>query len=197
MKRDKLCKSANCERLVAVKAQGLCSACYQRKWKDGTLKRVRDHNELSLLDRLIKRIGLCRDTGCWLWTAGKTNGGYGTIKHQGKLWRAHVAAFCIFVKPVPPHKEVCHKCDNPSCINPKHLFLGTHRENMLDAKVKGRMARGERARSTKITETTAKNIKIDITDGSLTQVEIAEKHSVNPSIVRMIKSGRAWAWLDV
>lgn len=72
--------------------------------------------------------------GCWLWRGGKLKGGYGML--GGLL--AHRIAFSLSTGDIPPGMHVLHRCDNPPCVNPAHLFLGTHRDNMADKERKGR-----------------------------------------------------------
>ena len=74
---------------------------------------------------------------CWLWT-GVTDHGYGRISMQRKTLAAHRIAFEHFKGPIPDGLFVLHKCDNPPCCNPDHLFLGTHKDNMADCVAKGR-----------------------------------------------------------
>lgn len=82
---------------------------------------------------------------CWIWLGG-TNGKYGVyglwktpLKYAHRtMWEIHNK------KKIPTGLEVCHRCDVPLCVNPKHLFVATHKENFLDAKIKGRMASGKR-----------------------------------------------------
>lgn len=78
---------------------------------------------------------------CWLWT-GSTNGKYGKIRYedQGPLIYAHRYSYLLHYGPYDMSQEVCHRCDNPVCVRPDHLFLGTHSANMRDASKKGRNA---------------------------------------------------------
>ena len=80
---------------------------------------------------------------CWVWT-GKRRSGYGRFLIKGRAVSAHRVAWELAYGPIPHGKEVCHRCDNPPCVRPDHLFLGDRRANMADAGSKGRMPHGER-----------------------------------------------------
>ena len=76
---------------------------------------------------------------CVIFQGTKSDKGYGRVWHNGKMVRAHRLAYETHVGPIPKGMFVCHRCDNPPCINPEHLFLGTTTDNIRDAVAKGRM----------------------------------------------------------
>lgn len=80
-----------------------------------------------------------RSNGCWLWTGGRNRpGGYGTFDGKG----AHRFSWCLHFGEIPDRLNVLHRCDNPDCVSPDHLFLGTQADNMTDMNRKGRHGKG-------------------------------------------------------
>lgn len=93
------------------------------------------------------------EKGCWVWNGPTDADGYGKTWYQGRSnVRVHRIAYELWVGDIPPGMMVLHKCDNPPCGNPKHLFLGTHLDNMRDAVKKGRKYKGVKNPNVKLTE---------------------------------------------
>ena len=89
--------------------------------------------------RFNKKYLINEVTDCWEWTAAFNNIGYGMFRWAtNKMRSAHRASYELFNGPIPEGMIVCHSCDNPKCVNPKHLWAGTHRDNYNDMMAKGR-----------------------------------------------------------
>ena len=98
---------------------------------------------MTLIKRFDAKFDQKADNDCWPWTAA-TSKGYGQIGYKGKLIYAHRLAWVFKNGAIPKGKHILHKCDNTKCVNPHHLFLGTHSDNMKDMEKKGRGRTGRR-----------------------------------------------------
>ena len=130
------------------------------------------------------------NTGCWLWMGPPDNGGYGSIRFGGKLMKSHRASWTAFRGEIPTGMCVLHQCDNPSCINPEHLFLGTRADNIQDMIQKGRDRKiaGETHHKAKLSRTKVAIIK----DSPLSSSKLAAQYGVHKSTIRSIMAGKTW-----
>lgn len=147
----------------------------------------------SLKDRLLAKISADKNTGCWNWTAGKFWNGYGQIQVDRMPRGAHRVSYEVHRGSIPEGMFVLHCCDNPGCVNPEHLFLGTHAANMADMVFKGRQPRGLANGQTKLTA--ADVIAIRSANGR--HHEIADRFGISRATVTHIRSGRRWAHMGV
>jgi hypothetical protein len=144
--------------------------------------------------------------GCWLWTADKT-AGYGRFWFNGRLARANRVAWELTHGPIPDGQWVLHRCDTPACVNPDHLFLGTHNDNVADMVAKGRHPRGDkngshlhpegRARGeahgwSKLTAQAVQEIRARIRGGA-SQRAVGAAFGICHQHVSKIVSGELWA----
>lgn len=130
-----------------------------------------------------------KSEGCWIWTGAKDWDGYGQFNH-GRATR-----FCweLHNGPInPPSLLVCHTCDNPPCVNPAHLFLGTVRDNAVDCSKKGRMPRGSAHCHSKLDEDTVREIRRIIGDGVKSQIALSKELGVSKYAVWAIIHGKSW-----
>lgn len=151
-------------------------------------------------------------SGCWNWHGGKDRKGYGKFSigssknpdgtRRNSMVSAHRAAYEIFIGPIPTASGfhgtcVLHKCDNPSCVNPDHLFLGSNADNVHDMDAKGRrvnrQALGSAHGNAKLTEAKAIAIHQLIKSNTKAQSEIALEFGVCLATVNHIAKGRLWS----
>jgi hypothetical protein len=128
---------------------------------------------------------------CWEWQARAEINGYGTFTVRSGVQRlVHRLAYEIHAgEPPPKGLVVRHRCDNPKCVNPDHLELGTHAENMRDKVSRGRQVRGERSPSAKLTEDQVREIRSAPEGQGRT---LARKFGISNTQVSKIKNGHAW-----
>ena len=97
--------------------------------------------------RFWSKVRITEAADCWLWIAARHIKGYGAVKYNKRMWKAHRVAWELVNGPIPESMLVLHHCDNPPCVNPKHLWLGTQQDNVADRDAKGRQASGDRSGS--------------------------------------------------
>lgn len=145
-------------------------------------------NPVSLWDRFHQKAMPVTESGCWIWIGATSR--YGSIRVDGKMKLAHRIAWALYKSPAPDDLEVCHHCDVPLCVNPNHLFLGSHKENCTDRDRKGRNVSlsGERHANSKLT--TEDVIAIRASDEL--QDVLAKRFCVNQATVSSVLLRKSW-----
>lgn len=139
------------------------------------------------------------NSGCWLWL-GSACLGYGRMRFGGQSRLAHRVAYEAMRGPIPKGMVLCHKCDNPGCVNPDHMFVGTQADNVRDMVQKGRISRAERPQqwgtgngNSRITDDVVRAILLS----PLPQREAAKAYGVAPSWVQRIRKREVWRHIEV
>lgn len=164
----------------------IARAAYSRKARD----------PINLLRRFWSKVNITGIDDCWIWTGSKTPLGYGGINIGGRWHSAHRKSFEFSYGHLPLNLDVLHRCDNPPCCNPKHLFLGTAKDNMMDAAKKSRMGktRGEDHPKTTITLSQVAELRKLYASGQFTQEQLACKFHVCRATIHNIVSFKTWKY---
>lgn len=140
-----------------------------------------------LEDRFLRRVN--KTDGCWLWSGAHYGGGYGAIPvcRNGKWGTgyAHRVSYELYRGPIPSGLYVCHACDNRLCVNPDHLWLGTHQENQADMGRKGRTHSPAKV----LSDADVARIRELLAEGRLYQREIAAQFGVGRTLISRIGTG--------
>lgn len=145
--------------------------------------------EKTFLEKINKT-----DSGCWEWMCGLDEDGYGQIWLNNSNTRAHRFSYMLYKGEITPGLNVCHRCDNPKCANPDHLFLGTAKENQSDCIAKGRkvIMRGEKSVNAKLKAREVAEIKLMLSRNSIRMSTIATLFGVSSGAISEIANGRNW-----
>jgi len=135
---------------------------------------------------------------CWIWTASVFRDGYGCMRVDGRMLRAHRISWAVHNGPIPEGMCVCHRCDTPACVNPTHLFLGTKADNMRDCVAKGRFVQrpappGEGHHSAKLTDANVLEIRKLHAAGGISQRKLGERFGVAQANISLIVLRKHWA----
>jgi hypothetical protein len=148
-------------------------------------------NAMPLVERMEAQTE--KSAGCWLWTGARNRQGYGHVGDHYHTRFAHRVAYELARGPIPDGLMICHRCDNPRCVNPAHLYAGTAVDNARDAVDRGRMrsARGEEHYSARLSEQQVTEILRSVESGK----DLAARLGVAKSTISMIRTGRNWKHL--
>lgn len=143
---------------------------------------------------IFERVSPEPNSGCWIWIGGADSNGYGCLNND----RAHRVSLSLKLKrPLEKRECACHKCDVTSCVNPDHLFVGSHLDNMRDCVKKGRFSKnggpkGEKSSSAILTENDVRSIRSDIRSCQT----IGRQYGVHKSTIWLIKKRKNWGHLN-
>ncbi len=181
-------------------ARGLCTTHGERLRRTGTLA---DPVRLTASDRLLLYTPDGGPTECWEWTGPRTSAGYGQLRANKQHMYAHRFAWeQANQRTIPKGMQVMHSCDNPPCVNPAHLSVGSAWSNALDKVAKGRQHRGASVAAAKLTPAIVKTIRADFRRwrvGRATMsnaAELAARYSVSPATVMHVVKRDTWNWVD-
>ena len=147
----------------------------------------------TLAERFWSKVDKRNKGECWLWLGFPAKGGYGQLRTSSGRYRM-ATAVSLFIetgKMPPPLTTICHRCDNPPCVNPAHLFLGTQKTNMVDCSNKGRIGHGDNHCHAKLTAADVNEIRVAWRNGAKS-AELASVFSINRQEISRIMRGRTW-----
>lgn len=164
----------------------------------------------TLSERFWPRVQ--KSSGCWEWLGSRFKNGYGRLMVNKKRVKAHRVAFELLNGPIPAGRLVCHTCDNPTCVRPDHLFLGTNATNSADMVRKGRQAtrangrhvsvkapervpRGPQGPRIRLTPEQVREIRTRYASGGTTQRALGAEYGVSRSTVNALVRRISWRWI--
>lgn len=185
-----------------------------KKWSAAHRATVQENRAEAAVDRFHRSYMPEPNSGCWLWDGNNTVRDYGRFQYCGRAIMATHMSLMLAGRPVPKGMLACHHCDNPACVNPEHLFVGTYRDNMRDAAHQGRLkppplpephqrARGARHGSrtkpegipkgarngnAKLNDEIVRAIRVDNRANGV----IATQYGVTPQLISQIRTRRSW-----
>ena len=196
------------EKLETPDIAKMCGCGYKLIWKwlvKHKIKRrtrsevMTGRNITSLKERFLGKVNKNGPNGCWIWTGACNSEGYGNIGVENRTEKAHRVSWELYNGKIPKGLCICHKCDNPKCVNPEHLFLGTNQDNTDDMIQKGREANreGEKNPKSKLTEEIVLWVRSEYDTGKYTMKQLAEKCNVIQSTIGKIINRKSWKHLEV
>lgn len=135
-----------------------------------------------------------KSSDCWLWTGAKDRNGYGAFARSSRVQvGAHRAVWELTYGKIPDGVQVLHRCDVPACVKPAHLWLGTHRDNHEDKRIKGRAPQGQRHGLHRVTAVQVQDIRSRYATGEISQQKLADLYGLSQPSVSAILRRATWA----
>ena len=147
-------------------------------------------SQRPVLSRFWSRID--KTDTCWNWTRSKSKAGYGFMSIKGVHTYMHRFSYELHFGAIPDELLVCHRCDNPACVRPDHLFLGTDQDNTTDKVWKGRHLRGNQVYNAKLNPDAVRDIRIS----ELSVSNLASKYNVSPAAITAVIRHENWKWVE-
>lgn len=196
-KRGEECKDDGCS--LKVYSKGLCNKHWQRLNKHGSIldSDLKTDGHLSVKERLEKNKEIVDHNlehcpgACHEWTKHRDKNGYGKISIKNKPHSAHRVSYETYVGPIPEGLWVLHKCDNPICFNPDHLYTGDNKQNCKDRADRGRTLKGADNGNSKLSHDQVVEIKKRLYNGE-TPNEIFPDYPVSGKCLRNIRDNKSW-----
>ena len=179
------CSVIGCDR--SRRTRGWCGSHYNQ-WRTTGVEPTIPFTEAGRFSRYVAK---GEPDACWEWQSTIKKNGYGAFWWRGKSDRAHRVAYQLAWGEIPQGLVVRHTCDNRRCVNPKHLLLGTHMDNVMDAVERNRTCRKERNGRAKLTQADVDSIRTLRAQGA-TQASLAERFGVSKSAIQWVLNGRNW-----
>lgn len=174
--------------------RNFCSAQCSRNASKGRPSSNRGRVKVPLAERFWSKVAKQGTDECWPWTGAIERQGYGKLHRSSRrFYKAHILSWTLHFGEVPKGLCVCHSCDNRACVNPQHLWLGTHAENMADMKAKGRAAKHSGAQNGRAKLSRAQvNEMIELVNAGKTQTEVAKQYGITQPNLSGILLGKTW-----
>ena len=149
----------------------------------------------SFINRFWDKVNKRNNNLCWEWIGARSASGYGVYGKPNKY--AHRVSYVLHYGKLPMNLFVCHKCDNPICVNPYHLFLGNHSDNMKDRNKKKRsnLPKGEKHFNSKLSKSNVKEIRSVYKQRLFNQHELAYIFNVHVMTINDVIKGKSWLWV--
>lgn len=186
---QKHCKVDGCNGIY--KGKGYCAKHYQRMINHKDINHQRSPKYKNALDAYKANLIMNGPDECWGWSGKGDGKGYGVLSYKPMPWKIHRYSYTLYNGEIPDGMYVLHKCDQPICSNPNHLFAGTNLDNIKDMLHKKRNAKGEMLPQATITKEVAWKIKEMILAGER-MIDISRKMNVGYSLVNAIKRKSTW-----